>query len=546
MSAPDRLTGHVEEAIAASVAILDLPEHSALVLRRIALVQMDAQIAEATRDADVHGRAGVLPWTALLDLPEEAHADGVEAVTDWGLVQVVGQGRGDPVIPGAAALRLTHAGRVACGLAPRRLRPATPQPTGWELWHSASREALLIASGADTLISAAGWPSDDLSRLTGAVATRLLSGLPAIVDATGAETPADFALLEGLLLKTAAARGQRRMLLHDPAPLRWAAMRCGADLRWVEPEVEQRRDRQILDSRVGAALRASKPSAREADLVGVPYFELAIPRRVHVRWDELMLPAQEQRQLELALAHARYRLAAGLVGGRGGYRLLLSGQPGTGKSLAACALATTLDRPVLQIDLSVVLSKWLGETEQHLARIFDVAEAADAVLVLDEADALLRQRDSRQGGGLALSTAVGYLLSRLDRYRGALIATTNRLKDIEEAFFRRFDDLISLPVPDAPTRRALWSRALPAGHGVDLDYVAGRFPISGGLVFGAALRARAWSGALDRALDTPVALASLVSELEKSDRSATEILNGPHRDAVRALLDVCPVLRRGP
>ena len=91
-------------------------------------------------------------------------------------------------------------------------------------------------------------------------------------------------------------------------------------------------------------------------------------------------------------------------------------------------------------------------TEKLIGQIFDVAEASGAILVLDEAEALLRQRSSNQGGS-GLSTGVAYILTRFDSYSGILVATTNRIEDLDEAFFRRFDDYAVLPIPDAPTRQ---------------------------------------------------------------------------------------------
>jgi ATP-dependent 26S proteasome regulatory subunit len=193
----------------------------------------------------------------------------------------------------------------------------------------------------------------------------------------------------------------------------------------------------------------------------------------------------------------------------------------------------------VRLDLSSVLSKWLGETEKLLAQVFDVAEAANALVVLDEAESLLRQRESGASGGHALATGVAYLLTRLDRFTGVLVATTNRTKDLDEAFFRRFDDFIVLPVPDEPTRALLWRRHLALGPDtadVDLTLIAARFAVSGGPIRGAALRARAWASGLHEPLSTPIVLASLGRELEKSDRSSKEVMVEPYGERVSLLL----------
>lgn len=537
MSLPNHVRATIDSALMHAGARLLLPESAIELLRALALIQVDRDAAEAARLADAHARGGVLPWDGADDYSSATSGFAVRSLLNWGLIQVVGQGKGDPIVPGAAALRLTHAGRTACGLAPRVVGEQLPEAERWEILHGASREALLGSANPVVLIHCTGLAADDLPRLLGQLAIAIVEGEPVAVDACGPENLTERALLEQLLLHTPQARGRRMLLVHDPSGLRWAASRVSARLRWVEPHPDAGRVGALLDTRISAQLRAGDSEAKTADLCGVPFFELAVPRRVSTTWEDVLVPPSEQRQLTLASAHARYRLSAANCGQRGGYRLLLSGLPGTGKTLAAGALATSLDRPIIQLDLSNVLSKWLGETEQHLARVFDVAESSGSVLVLDEAEALLRQRDSRQGGGLALSTAVGYLLTRLDRFDGVLIATTNRVRDIEEAFFRRFDDYICLPIPDAPTRRLLWAKALSNAAGVDFDHIADQFPITGGLIVGAAVRALAWAEALNRPLSTTLALASLSRELEKSDRSSLGALSGPLGNDVRALLD---------
>ena len=120
-----------------------------------------------------------------------------------------------------------------------------------------------------------------------------------------------------------------------------------------------------------------------------------------------------------------------------------------------------------------------------------------------------------------------------------LVATTNRTRDLDEAFFRRFDDFVILPIPDKPTRSRLWATFLKATDedDLDLDFIGGRFAISGGLIRSAAVRADAWRVGLEVPLTTPLVLASLARELEKNDRSSVEAMVEPYRDAVLALLE---------
>lgn len=546
-----RFVDHLDARLQHCMRVLNLPPLAKGTLQLLARIDLDAEFAASLQERDPHRRSGVLSWAALLsdfldgDGQVQELEDTLHLLSSWGLVQVVGQDPRDPVVPGPAAIRLSYAGRACLGLAPggQSQTEAAETLSSWEILHTASQERAFVAArqvDADAAREALVLGGDERpKKVAGDVAVQLCRRGVCVIDAFGAGERAE-GLLNSLLRDTPPVRGQRLLLLPDPGSVRMAAVRSGATLRWVEPEVEARRDKSILDAEVSRLLGAKE--LNEGQFIGVPDSTLAVPRRVNTQWEDLIVPTKVSWELRQVLIHARYRLGEeGAQPGRGkGYRLLLSGLPGTGKSMCAEALATTLDRPLVKLDLSSVLSKWLGETEKLLAQVFDVAEAARAVLVLDEAEALLRQRDSSgQGGGLgALSTGVAYLLTRLDRYTGVLVATTNRSRDLDEAFFRRFDDFIVLPIPDAPTRRILWERQLDDfADDVDLDFVARQFALSGGLIQGASIRARAWSKGLDRELDTPLLLASLARELDKNDRSTLEVLVEPYRGQVKALLE---------
>jgi SpoVK/Ycf46/Vps4 family AAA+-type ATPase len=296
----------------------------------------------------------------------------------------------------------------------------------------------------------------------------------------------------------------------------------------------------VLDARFNKSLEDKHIGDSNADITGVPDSDLAAPRRVDTQWDDLIVSDPVRWQLEQALLHAHHRLNVlpELTGRKTGYRLLLSGLPGTGKSMCAEALATNLNCPLVKLDLSTVLSKWLGETEKLLGQVFDIAEAAGSVLVLDEAESLLRQRSSGQSGG-GSGTGVAYMLTRLDRYSGVLVATTNRIEDLDEAFFRRFDDYVVLPIPDRPTRRLLWQQMLDMNDEstIDLDIIADNFAISGGLIRGASIRANAWAQGSHAPLTTPYVLASLARELEKNNRSTNEVYIKGYREEVERLLE---------
>ena len=549
---------HVEAQLAHAVAVLGLPSRAEWVLRILVRIDVDAAAAEECRQLDVHHRAGVLSWQRLVDLDaaeQGGMADLEEAVVElanWELLQVVGRLSTDPVVPGAAALRLTHHGRACLGLAPVvRIggeRP-DPEPTPWTILHGTSREALLLDAGelindSSFHLLFAPTQAPEAGAICGQLAETLCARGSAVLDGySGRENPQIGVFLRDVLGRTRMANAPRVLLVRDPASLRDLALSSGARMQWVEPLVHTRRADTVLDQRVTDLLEQDE-NMTAADICGVPDSEIANPHRVTTSMTDLLLPRDVRGQLDRALVHARYRLfelpGQVQIPGKGqGYRLLLSGLPGTGKSLAAEALATTLERPLMKLDLSSVLSKWLGETEKLLAQVFDVAEVSNAVLVLDEAEALFRQRDAGQSGTGALATGVAYLLTRLDRFDGVLVATTNRIRDMDEAFFRRFDDFVVLPIPDTDTRASLWERMLPpngAADSVDMAFLADKFAISGGLIRGASIRATAWAQGMQRSLNTPIVLASLARELAKADRSTAEVMVEPYRKEVEDLL----------
>ncbi len=521
-----------------------------------ALAQLD--LDPSALPADAHGRQGVMGWDRLvmhLDAREMSAAvveDGVNELSDWRLVQVVGRDPSDPVVSGPAALRLTAEGRACIGLAPLPLNDAASAEGGavggWLVLHGASRERLMSAAYDE--VGARAWRpvvvsvTEGAARAAGAVAMSLCASGCAVVDCTTLPENDRGALVAEVLWRTRRGLGDRVMLVASPVPARVPAVGGGIRLRWVEPRSNDKA--ADLDVELSRILVERDPSAAFADVCGVPGGGIALPQRVDVTFEDIIVPDGVRSQLDQARMHARYRLEilptlTSFKGRGGGYRLLLSGLPGTGKSMAAEALATSLGRSLVKLDLSAVLSKWLGETEQLIGQVFDMAEAALSVLVLDEAESLFRQRQSGSQGANALSTAVAFLLTRLERFDGVLVATTNRTQDVDEAFFRRFNDYVILPMPDFGARLRLWRMMLVHGGAddlsrLDLDLVADRFTISGGLIRGAAIRAVAWSVGMGRALDMPVLLAALGRELEKSDRSAKAVHIEPYAKEVKQFL----------
>jgi hypothetical protein len=177
-----------------------------------------------------------------------------------------------------------------------------------------------------------------------------------------------------------------------------------------------------------------------------------------------------------------------------GLTALFQGPPGTGKTLVAGVIARELGLDLYQVDLSKVMSKWIGETERNLATIFDAAEDGQVVLLFDEADSLFAKRTQvRSSNDRYANLEVNYLLQRLDSFEGIAILTTNIGASIDQAFKRRLSFRLSFPFPDEETREQLWRAHLPPELPVagpfTLDVLAHKYQLSGGYIRNACLRA---------------------------------------------------------
>jgi hypothetical protein len=187
-------------------------------------------------------------------------------------------------------------------------------------------------------------------------------------------------------------------------------------------------------------------------------------------WDDLVLPERELELLRGLGAHVRRRTTVlddwgfAKQGSRGlGVSTLFAGASGTGKTMAGEVLANELALDLYRIDLSQVVSKYIGETEKNLRRVFDAAESGGAILLFDEADALFGKRtEVRDSHDRYANIEVSYLLQRMEAYRGLAILTTNMKEAIDSAFLRRLRFVITFPFPDAGQRAEIWRRVFPA------------------------------------------------------------------------------------
>ena len=177
-----------------------------------------------------------------------------------------------------------------------------------------------------------------------------------------------------------------------------------------------------------------------------------------------------------------------------GLSVLLSGVPGTGKTLTALVLAHELGRALYVVDISRVVDEYMGETEKKVSVIFDEAERSQAMLLFDEADSLFAKRtDVKSSNDRYANLEVNYLLQRLESYRGVSILTTNFGGGLDEALARRIQFKVNFPMPDSDQRAELWNRLIPPGaprsKDIDLKAIASEFEMSGGHIKNAIFRA---------------------------------------------------------
>jgi len=262
-------------------------------------------------------------------------------------------------------------------------------------------------------------------------------------------------------------------------------------------------------------------------------------------WDDLIVPAETRRELDLVIAWAsggRFALDELGISSTGGHGLacLFHGSPGTGKTMAAQVLASTLGLSLVRIDLSQVVNKYIGETEKNLARVFDAAGEANAILFFDEADSLFAKRTAvKDSTDRFANLETGFLLQRLDSHDGLTILATNLRSNLDDAFLRRLHVLAEFPLPDAGDRRRIWDRTLPHGRAedIDLEMLASRFKFSGGEIRNVVVTAVLLASCDRREVAMRDIVRATMRELKKGGRIVNVEDFGAWRgDALRAMV----------
>ena len=295
---------------------------------------------------------------------------------------------------------------------------------------------------------------------------------------------------------------------------------------------------QVLDAAGNRALSRGESAAAPEDVL-LACCETFLPsagplaETVPVRrgWEDLILPRDTHALLLEIVDHIERREevlesvgGARTQAGDRGVKALFSGPPGTGKTLAAEVLAGTLGYPLLRVDLSSVVSKWVGETEKLLARLFDAAEQAPCLLLFDEADALFGSRsDVKDAQDRFANLEVSYLLQRLESFQGVAVLTTNIKRNIDEAFLRRFTAVVDFPFPEAPERLRIWERVLPTAYplaeNISLPAVAEEFKLAGANIWNVAVAAGvAAAGSSSREISRSMLAHAIKREYQKLGR----------------------------
>lgn len=379
------------------------------------------------------------------------------------------------------------------------------------LW---GREAALL--GAGLLLQC-----DDATNEQQAAALRLAARLPGLVLlAAGRDWPASTLPCHRLRLNTPEAPERRTL---------WQSALGGLGAIIAAPALDQLASQYRLGARriaeIAEQAQAQNPggdagalqhSAREAAARGAALPALTQTLEPQAGWPALVLPAAQQQLLRQIVAHTRHRLTVhhrwGFAdqGARGlGLATLFWGDSGTGKTLAAEVMARELGLALVRVDLSAVVSKYIGETEKNLRRVFDAAEQSGALLLFDEADALFGKRSEvKDSHDRYANIEVSYLLQRMEAYSGLAVLTSNHKAALDPAFQRRLRFVVHFPFPDQEQREGIWRAVFPSAAplAADVDFMRlARLDATGGSIRNIALAA----AFLAAEAGTPIGMAQL-------------------------------------
>ena len=290
---------------------------------------------------------------------------------------------------------------------------------------------------------------------------------------------------------------------------------------------------RLDESQIRLASLAEDPWDKARELARRDLDGVAKRIETESRWEDLILPPETEKLLKEIVAQTRHRyrvydqwgMAARSRRGLG-IGALFHGPSGTGKTLAAEVMANELKVDLYHVDLSQMVSKYIGETEKNLEKVFTAAESAGALLLFDEADALFGKRSEvKDAHDRYANIEVGYLLQRIEAYDGLVVLTTNLKGSLDAAFLRRFRFVVPFPFPDADDRRRLWEAAFPESAPTeDIDPARlARITLTGGSIRNIALASAFLAAQEEGPINSERILRAARRELSKLERSMSEL-----------------------
>ena len=252
-------------------------------------------------------------------------------------------------------------------------------------------------------------------------------------------------------------------------------------------------------------------------------------RKKHT-WDELVLQKDQKEILKRACNHIKYKhvvydewgMGKRVLYGRG-LSVLFAGPPGTGKTMAAQVIANELGLEIYKVDLSKVISKYIGETEKNLGEVFESAKKSNVILLFDETDALFGKRtEVKDSHDKNANVETSYLLQKMEEYDGITIMTTNFLENIDKAFFRRITYVVHFTFPDVASRKEIWkkmyTKGIPLSKDIDFDYLSKRFEIAGGSIKNVVINSSFMAAAESNKVEMKHILRALEYEIKKQGK----------------------------
>jgi len=257
--------------------------------------------------------------------------------------------------------------------------------------------------------------------------------------------------------------------------------------------------------------------------------ELASPIKPNFTWDDIVMPAQQKKLLQHACSYVKHRhkvyqdwgFDKKISYGRG-LSILFAGVPGTGKTMCAQIIAKQLNMEMYKINISQIVSKYIGETEKNLQAVFTEAKKANCILFFDECDALFGKRSEvKDAHDRNANVEVAYLLQQIEEHDGVVVLATNLLQNIDEAFMRRITYVVRFPFPDTQARREIYLRTIPkttpVDEDIDWEFIADKFELSGGHIKNIVLSAAFSAAEEDQPISMRHMLNAAVGEMKKND-----------------------------